>query len=153
MIVKVLFYVFTFIFVATAIITLLGIAGSQYVTIKSGYLDKLFYSLIVEVIGGIIALFKSEILNKPQKVKLRFDIEDEYDIHSVTTFGYTAKLINQDDNNKETILKGKLYHDNDGLCSDVEITNYKQTLYVTIDINGKKYRGAEWLDARRIKLN
>ena len=72
---------------------------------------------------------------------------------SVSTFGYIAKLINQDDNNKETLLKGKLYHDNDGLCSDVEITNYKQTLSVTIEINGKKYRGSEWLDARRIKLN
>ena len=148
---KVLFYVFIVIFSVTAVITLLGIIG--YVNIKEGYLNKLFYSLIIEVIGGIVALFKTEILNKPKKVKLRFDIEDEYDIHSVTTFGYTAKLINQDDNNKETTLKGKLYHDNDGLCSDVEIANYKQTLYVTIDINGKRYRGAEWLDARRIKLN
>jgi hypothetical protein len=148
---KVLFYVFLTIFSVTALITLLGII--QYVNIKGGYLDKLFYCLIVEVIGGIVALFKAEILNKSKKVKLRFDIPDEYDIHSVTTFGYTAKLINQDDDNKETLLKGKLYHDNEGLCSDVEITNYKQTLYVTIDINGKKYRGAEWLDARRIKLN
>ncbi|MDB5087408.1 MAG: hypothetical protein JWR09_1402 [Mucilaginibacter sp.] len=148
---KILFYVFISIFSATALITLLGIIG--WLNIKEGYLNKLFYSLIVEVIGGIIALFKSEILNKPKKVKLRFDIDDEYDIYSVSTFGYTAKLINQDDNNKETILKGKLYHDNEGLCSDVEIINYKQTLSVTIDINGKKYRGSEWLDARRIKLN
>jgi hypothetical protein len=148
--VKVLFYVFVVIFSVTALITLLGIIG--YVDIKTGYLDKLFYSLIVEVVGGIVALFKTEILNKPKKVKLRFDIADEYDIHSVTKFGYTAKLINQDDNNKETILKGKLYHDNDGLCSDVEITNYKQTLYVTIDVKGKRYRGAAWLETRNIKL-
>lgn len=147
---KTLFYVFISIFCITALITLLGIIG--YVDIKEGYLNKLFYSLIVEVIGGIVALFRSEILNKPKKVKLRFDIDDEYDIHSVSGFGYAAKLINQDDNNKETILKGKLYHDNEGLCSDVEITNYKQTLSVTIEINGKKYRGSEWLEARRIKL-
>jgi hypothetical protein len=147
---KVLFYVFLSIFVATAIITLLGIVGC--VTIKEGYLNKLFYSLIVEVIGGIVALFKSEILNKPRKVKLRFDIGEEYDIHSVANFGYTAKLINQDDNNKQTSLKGRLYYDNYGLCSDVEITNYKQTLYVTIDISGVKYQGSEWLESRRIKL-
>jgi hypothetical protein len=149
---RVLFYVFISIFVVTAIITLLGITGSGLVTIKEGYLDKLFYSLIVEVIAGIVALFKLEMLKKHDKVKLRFDIEDEYDLHSVATFGYTAKLINQDDNNKETVLKGKLYHDNEGLCSDVDIANYKQTLSVTIEINGKKYRGSEWLEARRIKL-
>jgi hypothetical protein len=71
---------------------------------------------------------------------------------SVTTFGYTAKLINQDDNNKETLLKGKLYHDNEGLCSDVEIINYKQTLYVTIQIKEKKYQGSAWLETRSIKL-
>jgi hypothetical protein len=149
---KVLSYVFLGIFVVTAIITLLGITGSGYVTIKEGYLNKLFYSLIVEVIGGIVALFKLQVLKKPEKVKLRFDIEDDYDVMSVTTFGYTAKLINQDDGNKETLLKGRLYHDNDGLCSDVEITNYKQTLYVTIDIKDKKYQGSVWLETRSIKL-
>jgi hypothetical protein len=149
---KVLFYVFISIFVLTAIITLLGIAGSGLVTIKEGYLNKLFYSLVVEVIGGIVALFKLEILKKQGKVKLRFQIEDNYDVTSVTTFGYNAKLINQDDNNKETLLKGRLYHDNDGLCSDVEITNYKQTLYVTIDIKDKKYQGSLWLETRDIKL-
>ena len=147
---KTLFYVFLSIFCFTAVITLLGIIG--YVDIKEGYLNKLFYGLILEVIGGIVALFKSEILSKPKKVKLRFDIDGEYDIYSVSTFGYIAKLINQDENNKETILKGKLYHDNEGLCSDVEIKNYKQTLSVTIEINGKKFRGSEWLEARRIKL-
>jgi len=149
---KVLFFVFISIFVVTAIITLLGITGSGYVTIKEGYLNKLFYSLIVEVIGGIVALFKLEILKKQEKVKLRFDIGVPYDIHSVSTFGYSAKLINQDDNNKETLLRGKLYHDNDSLCSDVEITNYKQTLYVTIDIKDKRYQGSVWLETRNIKL-
>jgi len=147
---KTLFIVFISIFCISAIVTLLGIVG--YVNIKEGYLNKLFYSLIVEVIGGVIALFRSEILNKPKKVKLRFDIGEEYDIQSVTNFGYTAKLINQDDNNKETALTGRLYYDNYGLCSDVEITNYKQTLYVTIDIGGVKYQGSEWLESRRIKL-
>ena len=37
---KVLFYVFISIFVVTAIVTLLGITGSTYVTIKEGYLNK-----------------------------------------------------------------------------------------------------------------
>jgi hypothetical protein len=148
---KVLFFVFVGIFSLTAIITLLGI--TDHVDIKEGYLNKLFYSLVVEVIGGIVALFKAELLNKKGKVKLRFDISEPYDIMSVSTFGYTAKLINQEDNNKETVLKGRLYHDNYGLCSDVDILNYKQTLYVTIDIKGKKYQGSEWLEARRIKLD
>lgn len=147
---KVLFFVFMSIFSLTALVTIFGMIG--YLNIKQGYLDKLVYSLITEIVGTIVALFKSEILNRPKKVKLRFDIGEPYDIMSVSTFGYKAKLINQEDNNKETLLKGRLYYDNFGLCSDVEITNYKQTLYVTVDIKGKKFQGSEWLEARRIKL-
>lgn len=53
---KVLFYTFIFIFLATAIITLLGLIVDDL--IAPGYLDKLFYLLIAETIAPVIALFK-----------------------------------------------------------------------------------------------
>jgi hypothetical protein len=148
---KVLFYVFVSIFVATAVITLMGVAGSKYVTIPPTYRDKLFYSLILEVVGGIVALFKSQFSQAHEKVKLRFDIKEIYDINAIDTFKCNIKLRNSVDG-KETILPCNLYHDDFGLCSDVDIANYKQTLFVTVEIGNDKYHGSEWLETRDIIL-
>lgn len=52
---KVLFFTFIGIFIATAVLTLLGIAGK--LAIDSIYLDKLFNLLIAEVIASIVGLF------------------------------------------------------------------------------------------------
>jgi hypothetical protein len=51
-----LFYMFLFVFGATAAVTLLGL--TQMIPIQQGYLDKLFYLLIAESITPVIALFK-----------------------------------------------------------------------------------------------
>lgn len=51
-----LFYMFLFVFGATAVVTLLGL--TQMLPIKEGYLDKLFYLLIAESIAPVITLFK-----------------------------------------------------------------------------------------------
>ena len=56
----ILFIVFIVIFVCTAIITLLGIIG--WVKIEKGFLNKLFYCLIVELIGAVIGLFYTTFL-------------------------------------------------------------------------------------------
>lgn len=51
-----LFATFLLIFASTAAITVLGIIN--IVQIKDGYLDKLFYMLIAECIGSVVALYK-----------------------------------------------------------------------------------------------
>lgn len=51
-----LFYTFISVFVATAVVTLLGI--TNLISIEEVYLRKLFYSLIVGSIGPVIVLFK-----------------------------------------------------------------------------------------------
>ncbi len=51
-----LFYMFLFVFGATAVVTLLGI--TQLLQIQEGYLDQLFYLLIAESIAPVIVLFK-----------------------------------------------------------------------------------------------
>ncbi len=53
---KTLFYTFIAVFVATALITLLGLIN--IVPIDPEYLDKLFYLLIAETVLPVIALFK-----------------------------------------------------------------------------------------------
>ena len=50
---KAVFWVFLGLFLATAVITLLGLIG--WVTIKDGYLNSLFTLLIVELISTVIA--------------------------------------------------------------------------------------------------
>ena len=53
---KALFYLFLAIFGITAIVTVLGITG--FVTVKDAYLTPLFWSLLIEVIGAIIAIYR-----------------------------------------------------------------------------------------------
>jgi hypothetical protein len=60
---SILFWVFLLIFIATAVITLLGIIGKA--KIPEGYLKKLFYALLLEVVGVIIALAKSTLTPTP----------------------------------------------------------------------------------------
>ncbi len=58
MIIKwILFSVFILIFIATAVITLLGII--QKVNIKPGYLKALFAALILELIGATMGIFQT----------------------------------------------------------------------------------------------
>ncbi len=54
---KPFFYTFLVIFAATAGLTLFGISG--LITIKEGYLDSLFYALILELIAAVIGLFRA----------------------------------------------------------------------------------------------
>jgi hypothetical protein len=104
------------------------------------------------VVAGIVNLFTLLILKKPEKVKFRFDIGELYDKEKVDTFICTAKLRNAVDG-KETPLKCVLFHDDLlGLCSYVEVTNYKQTFSVILDIKGKKYQGSELLETKTLKL-
>jgi hypothetical protein len=53
----ILFVVFMLIFVATAAITLLGILG--IISIEKNYLDALFAALLIELVGAVIALYRS----------------------------------------------------------------------------------------------
>lgn len=146
---KVLFYLFVGIFAITAIITLLGII--KVINIEHEFLYKLFYGLIIEVVASIVNLFTLQFLKNRNKVRFRFDIGEPYDKNSVDTFVCTAKL--RDEDGEETSLKCNLYHDEIvGLCSNIEIANYKQTFSVILDMQGKKYQGSEWLETKTIKL-
>lgn len=148
---KVLFIVFISIFAMTAVVTLLGITNA--LTIEPAYLNKLFDILIVEVILAVTGLFTFRFLKRKRDniIKFRFDVGETYDIHAVNTFKCAAKLIDSKDG-KETLLNCTLYHDEFGLCSDIEISNYKQTLSIILDIEGKKFQGSEWLETRTIDL-
>lgn len=60
MIAYVLFYSFIAIFIATAIITLLGITGK--IKVAKRYLNPLFTGLILEVVAAVVLLFRFSVL-------------------------------------------------------------------------------------------
>jgi len=160
-----LFYVVITIFSLVALITLvalvivlLGLRGYQ--NIQKQYFDKLFYAIIIETATVIFALFRLQFLskkgrlniaeNKTSAIKFRFDIGEKYDIDSVPTFGFATEL--RDAKGKKKSLRNTLYHDDVGLCSNIEIEDYQQTLSVIINTNDKKYQGSQWLETRAIVL-
>lgn len=65
---KTLFFTFLVIFIATAAITLLGMVN--IVNIDEYYLRRLFYALIIELVGAVISLFKVSSFFGESKPKL-----------------------------------------------------------------------------------
>lgn len=70
---KIFFYAFLFIFVLTAVVTLLGI--TQLIVIKEVYLSKLFYSLIIELVGVVILLFTKARFFEYETATTKTDLE------------------------------------------------------------------------------
>lgn len=54
---KALFYTFLGVFIATAIVTLLGI--TNLLQVKDGYLGPLFTALLIELIGSVVGLYRA----------------------------------------------------------------------------------------------
>lgn len=95
----VLFYVFISIFVSTAIITLLGVAN--ILKIRNGYLKALFSSLILEVIGGVIALYNMELFNHiPESEAV---VRDFYESVSQHKYNHAYDLIDENSNFKKNL--------------------------------------------------
>jgi len=67
---KMLFWTFLIIFVTTAAVTLLGLVG--VLKIAPGYLQVLFAALILEVVGGIVSLFRVTLGLSTMRVALDF---------------------------------------------------------------------------------
>ena len=86
---EVLFYTFVGIFVCTAALTLLGLAGC--ITIREGYLKALFTSLLLEVVAGCVALYKSELLYRPPDSQVV--VQDFYESISKRDFKHAYSLI------------------------------------------------------------
>lgn len=98
---KTVVVIFLCIFVLTAILTLSGIAN--WIDIKSGYLDKLFYALIIEVVSGVVVFFRDAISSKTLNVKVyltakptNFNKQEKY------TGEYVVKNGNTGDSKKFT---------------------------------------------------
>jgi hypothetical protein len=67
---KALFYTFLGIFIVTAGVTLLGIAG--LIRVNDKYLTPLFYSLIIELVGVVIAIARrADFLNESPERDLK----------------------------------------------------------------------------------
>jgi hypothetical protein len=67
----VLFVVFVAIFVATAVITLLGII--ERVRVQPRYLNALFTALILEVVGAVVVLFRQQLVHGDTAARAEVD--------------------------------------------------------------------------------
>ena len=78
---KTIIWIFIIIFSLTAIITLLGVTNVLK-SIKEKYLDKLFYTLIIEVVIAVVMVFKNADLNQPDislsNISQRAGVEIEF---------------------------------------------------------------------------
>lgn len=91
---KHLFYTFLTIFVATSLVTLLGI--TDLVTIKEGYLNALVAAFLVELGGAVIAIFKSTNFFKKEDEEITAEEEIRESIRKLdTVFGHTHDRLNE----------------------------------------------------------
>ena len=129
---KALFYTFLFVFASTVVITLLGIVN--ILPIEKGYLEKLFYALLVESTASIIALFKKTEFFSEEAIKNRMNvvmIPKELFSKSGDPHQCTISIYNKEtDDEKE--LNVSLKRENGYLCAYLDRIDYDELIKVSI---------------------
>lgn len=109
---KNLFYTFLVLFIITAIITLLGIIN--LIEIKDTYLSKLFYILIIELVGGVIALFRKTVFFDDKSNEMQKENREDFINNSL--------LITNNDDAREKVRK--IYLDANNIGGDLYSLHY-----------------------------
>uniref|UniRef100_UPI0032168C66 class I SAM-dependent methyltransferase n=1 Tax=uncultured Draconibacterium sp. TaxID=1573823 RepID=UPI0032168C66 len=97
---NILLYTFIFVFIATMIVTLLGI--TKLITIDKEYLDKLFYALLIEAALPVITLFKkTKFFDNDSKTEV---LEEKvYSLSDSISFYNAIYDVYDEENSKELI--------------------------------------------------
>jgi hypothetical protein len=144
-----LFNAYILIFLASAIVTLLGILN--IFSIKEEILNLLVKSLIVEVVGGVVALFSSRLITRTSTLKIRLNFETTFDLASITHLKAKCVFIDPDTGHDSEILCN-VYKDDYGPCINVTPPNMKRAVSIVLEIEDKTYQGSDWLETRTIEL-
>jgi hypothetical protein len=124
---KILFYTFLSIFAITAAITLLGIL--KVIIIDSFYLKGLFGSLIIELIGSVIAIYKSADFFPKEKLETNTDTNLSTNISSEYQKNCDYKIID---------INGEIFIS--------PLTNFSNGSKVSVsfgDLTNQKYTGTK----------
>jgi hypothetical protein len=82
-----LFYTFLVIFIATAVVTLLGV--TNVIEVRDGYLTGLVTAFLIELSGAVIAIFKSANFFAPDQTGITAEEELRASIRKLdSAFGY-----------------------------------------------------------------
>jgi len=152
---RALFNAYIIIFLTTSLVTLLGI--TNLIKIDKQFLNILFKVLIVEVVGGITALFSTRLIKKSSDLKIRLNFrtrrnrEMAADDCNPSEIKLTYTFIDPE-TGKEKQEEGSVYKDDVGYCINISPANMKRTISIVAEINGKIYQGSDWLETRTIDL-
>lgn len=135
MITTVLLWTCAIVFAATAIITLLGITG--IIKIEREYLNKLFYSLIIEIVAISIFAFSQYVKNEKQPF-----VRVTFPVNNINLNGQSKLFVNgiavlNKNNNQKLILTAII--ENDTLNFETVETTKRDGFTFSIDIK-KTYR-------------
>lgn len=147
---RALFNLYMLIFAITALVTISGLIFHDLI-IKE-YLDKLFYTLIIEVIGGITALFSSKFIDKKKTVQVRLEPESPIDYHSTDDLTSTVKFVEaKDDSFIENEQTFRILQDDKGLFITIN-SDKSDMISISMNINGAEFQGSAHLKSRIVNL-
>ena len=148
---RAVFNAYILVFLATAIVTLLGILNLRWFPIDKAILNILVKSLIVEVVGGVAALFGSRLIKGSSTLKIRLNFDVPFDLVDVSNVEATCTIIDPD-TGKESEMRCIIYKDDLGLCMNISPPSWKRSISVAVNMHGKTYQGSDWLETRTIDL-
>lgn len=150
-----LFNAYILIFLATAIVTLLGILNLPLFDIDTKILNLLVRSLIVEVIGGVAALFGSRLIKRTSSLKIRLNFDMPFvnkpDLNACKDIKANCTFVDPDTDIDSNIICN-VYKDDLGPCINISPPSMKRSISIALNINDITYQGSDWLETRTINL-
>jgi hypothetical protein len=153
---KVLFYSFIVIFLLTAVVTIAGI--TKFLLIESQYLDKLFYALILELVGGVIGLFtttfkKGLSVEKIGDIEIQLVFRKPVDIKNPTQYKATYTLMAEDPNIEPIKGSCTVYSKGQSLYIKIKDVPLDKILLIEVKKDGTMLgQGSQHLGSRSIEL-
>lgn len=152
---RALFNCFLLIFLLTALATLAGI--TKFLPMEQQYLDILFYALIVESVGGVIAMFtatfgKGISAEKITDLKIQLVFPEPIDITNPAQILANYSLTESDISIEPITGKRRTYLNGQSLYIDIKAVSLDKDLCIDVEIDTKKYQGSQHLESRSIEL-
>lgn len=154
---RALFNCFLLIFLLTALATLAGITNLLHM--EKQYLDKLFYALILELVGVVIGMSreifrKGTLAEKITDLKIQLVFPEPIDITNPAQILANYSLTESDISIEPITGKRRTYLNGQSLYIDIkDVPNYlDKDLCIDVEIDTKKYQGSQHLESRSIEL-
>ena len=146
---RALFNSYILIFLATALITLLGVVGA--VAVDPQILRLLVNSLIAEVIGGVAALFGTRLVKSPSAIKIRLELGAHIDLSQFAEVEASYTLVDPA-TGKGAEFPCTVYRDDLGWCVNITPESLHRSVSLVLRIGQDTFQGSDWLETRTIEL-